>query len=75
MFDFLGGFHLSAEASTVSVGFLYSADLGEERRVKERVRGMKWTMVRRGDLRCSSISLGVTQITCCPFQYFTRFRL
>jgi len=27
------------------------------------------------DLKCSSISFGVTQITCCPFQYFTRFRL
>lgn len=22
-------------------------------------------------LRCSSTSLGVTQMTCCPFQYFT----
>ena len=27
------------------------------------------------NLRCSSINFGVTQITCCPFQYFTRFRL
>lgn len=24
-------------------------------------------------LRCSSTSFGVTQITCCPFQYFTMF--
>ena len=27
------------------------------------------------NLRCSSINFGVTQITCCPFQYFTKFRL
>ena len=25
------------------------------------------------DLRCSSTSFGVTQITCCPFQYLTKF--
>ena len=27
------------------------------------------------NLRCSSMSFGVTQITCCPFQYFTKFKL
>ena len=26
------------------------------------------------DFKCSSISLGVTQITCWPFQYLTRFK-
>ena len=26
------------------------------------------------DFICSSTNLGVTQITCCPFQYLTRFK-
>jgi len=49
---FLGGAHLTAEESTVSLGLL-----------------------KDGDPSCSSTILGVTQITCCLFQYFIMFIL
>ena len=32
-------------------------------------------LINSANLRCSSISFGVTQITCWPFQYFTKFKL
>ena len=67
----------------MSAGFLYSADLNQFQ--------WTWSLDRHGNirndtphpnqcsqhtnLRCSSISFGVTQITCCPFQYFTKFKL
>ena len=40
---------------------------------KQDVSTVRDGLLYSDDLRCSSTSFGVTQITCCPFQYLTKF--